>query len=149
MRRAAPRPVATALERLTADIVPATLIAEVLRVWPEAAGEAFAAACTPTSAGKGELRVSCQSAVWAQELDLFSERVLERLNDLLDGERVERMRVKTGAASVVTADFVRFCSTFCTLEAADPGPRPAILMTRLRDASLAEPICSTAGASRM
>ena len=98
MRRAAPRPVATALERLTADIVPATLIAEVLRVWPEAAGEAFAAACTPTSAGKGELRVSCQSAVWAQELDLFSERVLERLNDLLDGERVERMRVKTGAA---------------------------------------------------
>ena len=149
MRRAAPRPVATALERLTADIVPATLIAEVLRVWPEAAGEAFAAACTPTSAGKGELRVSCQSAVWAQELDLFSERVLERLNDLLDGERVERMRVKTGARSVVTADFVRFCSTFCTLEAADPGPRPAILMTRLRDASLAEPICSTAGASRM
>ena len=98
MRRAAPRPVATALERLTADIVPAALIAEVLRVWPEAAGEAFAAACTPTSAGKGELRVSCQSAVWAQELDLFSERVLERLNDLLDGERVERMRVKTGAA---------------------------------------------------
>ena len=78
--------------------MPATLIAEVLRVWPEAAGEAFAAACTPTSAGKGELRVSCQSAVWAQELDLFSERVLERLNDLLDGERVERMRVKTGAA---------------------------------------------------
>ena len=148
MRRAAPRPVATALERLTADIVPATLIAEVLRVWPEAAGEAFAAACTPTSAGKGELRVSCQSAVWAQELDLFSERVLERLNDLLDGERVERMRVKTGAAPV-TVHFVRFCSTFCTVEAADPGPRPAILMTRLRDASLAEPNCSTAGASRM
>ena len=85
MRRPAPRPVGTALERLTAEIVPATLIAEVLRVWPEAAGEAFAAACTPTSAGKGELRVSCQSAVWAQELDLFSERVLERLNNLLDG----------------------------------------------------------------
>jgi hypothetical protein len=98
MRRAAPRPVSAPLDRLTADIVPATLIAEILRVWPEAAGEAFAAACTPTSAGRGEVRISCESAVWAQELDLFSERVLKRLNELLDGERVERLRVKTGGA---------------------------------------------------
>ena len=98
MRRAAPRPVATALERLTADIVPATLIAEVLRVWPAAAGEALRGRLHADRGGQGRAARGCQSAVWAQELDLFSERVLERLDDLLDGERVERMRVKTGAA---------------------------------------------------
>ena len=96
MRRTAPRPVAAALERLTADLAPATLIAEVQRAWPEAAGEAFAAACMPTSADRGVVWVSCRSAVWAQELDLLSERVLARLNERLGGERVERLRVKTG-----------------------------------------------------
>jgi hypothetical protein len=45
--------------------------------------------------------------------------------------------------------FVRICSTFGTLAEADPGPRPAILMTRLRDASLMEPNRFMAGASRM
>jgi hypothetical protein len=44
---------------------------------------------------------------------------------------------------------VRFCSTFGTLDAAVPGPRPAILMTRLEDASLVEPNRFMAGASRM
>ena len=45
--------------------------------------------------------------------------------------------------------FVAFCSTFGTITAADLRARPAILMTRLRDASLAEPQGFTAGASRM
>ena len=43
MRRTAPRPVATALDRLTAALAPATLLAEVQRAWPAAAGDAFAA----------------------------------------------------------------------------------------------------------
>jgi predicted nucleic acid-binding Zn ribbon protein len=96
MRRTAPRPVSAALERLTAQLAPATLLAEVQRAWPEAAGEAFAATCTPVAEHKGVVSVDCESAVWAQELDLLSERVLERLNARLGRGRVERLRARTG-----------------------------------------------------
>jgi len=96
MRRRAPRPFALALEDLTASLAPATLIAEVQRVWPEAAGEAFAAASEPVSERDGVVTVACTSAVWAQELDLLSERVLERLNGLLNRGEIKRLRVRTG-----------------------------------------------------
>ena len=96
MRRAAPRPVSAALDRFTAELAPATLLAEVQRVWPAAAGDAFAAASEPVSERDGVVTVACESSVWAQELDLLSERVLERLNGLLDRGRVERLRVRTG-----------------------------------------------------
>ena len=96
MRRAAPRPVSAALDRFTAELAPATLLAEVQRVWPAAAGDAFAAASEPVSERDGVVTVACESSVWAQELDLLSERVLERLNGLLDRGQVERLRVRTG-----------------------------------------------------
>ncbi len=96
MRRAAPRPVAVALERLTAGLAPATLLAAVQRAWPDAAGDAFAATCTPASERNGTVFVDCESAVWAQELDLLSERVLERLNGELGADRVTRLRARTG-----------------------------------------------------
>ena len=96
MRRTAPRPVSAALDRFTAELAPATLLAEVQRVWPAAAGDAFAAASEPVSERAGVVTVACESAVWAQELDLLSERVLERLNGQLGRGRVERLRVRTG-----------------------------------------------------
>jgi predicted nucleic acid-binding Zn ribbon protein len=97
MRRSAPRPVAFSLERITGGLAPATLLAEVQRAWPAAAGEAFATACTPASERNGTVFVDCESAVWAQELDLLSERVLERLNGALGGDRVTRLRARTGS----------------------------------------------------
>jgi predicted nucleic acid-binding Zn ribbon protein len=36
--------------------------------------------------------VACRAAVWAQELDLMSERVIERLNEALGREAVKRLR---------------------------------------------------------
>ena len=36
--------------------------------------------------------VSCESAVWAQELDLLSERVIEGLNEALGRPAVRRLR---------------------------------------------------------
>jgi predicted nucleic acid-binding Zn ribbon protein len=98
MRRAAPRPVAGALEHLTASLAPATLLAEVQRAWPAAAGEAFAAASEPVSERDGVVTVACISAVWAQELDLLSERVLERLNGELGAIRVTRLRAQARPA---------------------------------------------------
>ncbi len=92
MRRRGPRPLATALERLTAELAPATLLAEVQRAWPQAAGEAFAAQSEPVAERGGIVTVSCASAVWAQELDLLSERVIERLNRTLGRPAVSGLR---------------------------------------------------------
>jgi predicted nucleic acid-binding Zn ribbon protein len=92
MRRRAPRPLGAALDRLTAGLSPATLLADVQRAWPSAAGEAFAAQSAPTGERDGVITVSCASAVWAQELDLLSERVVARLNEELGRQAVRGLR---------------------------------------------------------
>jgi hypothetical protein len=94
VRRAAPRPVGAALDGITAALAPATLLAEVQRAWPDAAGEAFAGASEPVSERGGVVVVACTSAVWAQELDLLSERVIARLNDVLGRPAVRRLRAQ-------------------------------------------------------
>jgi predicted nucleic acid-binding Zn ribbon protein len=92
MRRPGPRPLGVALDRLTGELAPATLLAEVQRVWESAAGEAFAGQCRPDGERGGIVSVACASAVWAQELDLLSERVVERLNDRLGRPAVRGLR---------------------------------------------------------
>jgi predicted nucleic acid-binding Zn ribbon protein len=96
MRRIGPRPVAVALDRVTAALAPATLLAEVQRAWPTAAGEAFAANAIPDGERDGVVRVACSSSVWAQELDLMSERVVEALNEALGRPAVRRLRPHAG-----------------------------------------------------
>jgi predicted nucleic acid-binding Zn ribbon protein len=92
MRRSGPRPLGVALDRLTTQLAPATLLAEVQRAWEPAAGEAFAAHCTPDGERGGIVSVACASAVWAQELDLLSELVVERLNERLGRTAVKGLR---------------------------------------------------------
>jgi predicted nucleic acid-binding Zn ribbon protein len=92
MRRRGPRPVGLALDRLTEAIAPATLLAEVQRVWAQAAGDAFARAAEPVSERDGVITVACTSAVWAQELDLLSERVIAALNEAIGRPAVRRLR---------------------------------------------------------
>ncbi len=99
MRRRSPRPLATALDHLTARLAPATLLAEVQRAWPEAAGAAFAAQSEPCGERDGIVTVACSSAVWAQELDLLSERVVERLNESLGRPAVTRLRPQARRAT--------------------------------------------------
>jgi predicted nucleic acid-binding Zn ribbon protein len=99
MRRRAPRPVGSALDRVTASLAPATLLAEVQRAWPAAAGDAFAEASEPVSERDGVVTVACVSAVWAQELDLLSERVLERLTSELGRPAVKRLRAQARPAT--------------------------------------------------
>jgi predicted nucleic acid-binding Zn ribbon protein len=91
VRRSAPRPVSFALDALADSLAPPTVLAAVQRAWPEAAG-AFAAHAAPVSERDGHVVVACESAVWAQELDLMSERVVERLNEALGRPAVQRLR---------------------------------------------------------
>jgi predicted nucleic acid-binding Zn ribbon protein len=88
-----PRPVSAALDALTARLQPQTLLAEVQRAWPAAAGP-FADVATPFAERQGTVSVACPQAVWAQELDLMAERVLTRLNEELGHAAVVRLRVQ-------------------------------------------------------
>lgn len=72
--------------------MPATVLAEVQRAWPEAAGDVFARAAEPVAERDGVVTVACAGAVWAQELDLMSERVVAALNEALGREAVRRLR---------------------------------------------------------
>ena len=92
MRRKAPKPFAPALERVAADVMPATLIAEVQSVWSRAAGPSLSAVATPVSERDGVVTIACGSAVWAQELDLLAERLTDALNDALGRPAVRRLR---------------------------------------------------------
>ena len=92
MRRRGPRPIGFALDAVTGAIAPATLLADVQRAWAQSAGEAFARATEPVAERDGVVTVACDSAVWAQELDLLSERVVEALNEAIGRPAVRRLR---------------------------------------------------------
>jgi predicted nucleic acid-binding Zn ribbon protein len=98
MSRAAPRPLALALEDLRDRLAPATPLAAVQRAWADAAGPAVAREARPVSERGGVVTVACRSAVWAQELDLLAPTILEGLNARLDGVEVRSLRcVATGS----------------------------------------------------
>ena len=100
MRHRSLAPISGALESLTERLAPATLLAEVQRAWPQAAGEAFAPHSEPWAERDGEVTVACPEAVRAQELDLMSELVVERLNQALGRPAVRRLRVQARKAPV-------------------------------------------------
>jgi predicted nucleic acid-binding Zn ribbon protein len=95
--RAAPRPLALALEDLRDRLAPATPLAAVQRAWSDAAGPVVAREATPVSERAGLVTVACRSAVWAQELDLLAPTLVEGLNARLDGVEVRSLRcIATG-----------------------------------------------------
>ena len=83
---------------MTARLAPATVLAEVQRAWPAAAGPMFAQYTEPWAERDGEVVVACSEAVRAQELDLMSELVVERLNQALGRPAVRRLRVQARKA---------------------------------------------------
>ena len=99
MRRLAPRPLATALAALTAELEPASELARVQRVWAEVAGEAVAAHCAPVGLREGVLRVACDEAVWAAELELLAGSLLPALAARAGISRVASLRCSATASS--------------------------------------------------
>ncbi len=95
MSRRAPRPMSSVLPVLVDELAPATLLARVQRVWPAAAGGAIAAVARPTAEHEGVVTVSCGAAVWAQELELMEDALLERLNEALGEPAIQALRCRT------------------------------------------------------
>ena len=83
MRRLAPRALSVALEEIVRDAEPTTLLARVQAVWADVAGPGLAASATPVSERDGVVTVACESAVWAQELELLGPDLLTRFGEAL------------------------------------------------------------------
>ena len=81
-----------AIGRLVGELQPASLLAEVQRVWPEAVGAALALRATPTAARDGVVSVTCESAIWAHELTLMAGEVLGLLNAQLAPGALRELR---------------------------------------------------------
>jgi predicted nucleic acid-binding Zn ribbon protein len=94
--RPSPRPLAAALEGLTASLAPASTLARAQEVWERVAGPAVSTSARPTAERRGVLTITCSAAVWAQELDLMAPVLLERLNGALGEELLHKLNCRTG-----------------------------------------------------
>lgn len=81
---------------LAQRLAPESVLADAQRAWPDAVGAAIAERARPVSQRAGVLTVVCESSVWAQELDLMGEAILERLNQRLKGGQITRLRCVAG-----------------------------------------------------
>ena len=91
-----PAPVAAALERARPPaLAPADAArARSRRPGRAAAGEAIAAAPQPGAERDGVVTVTCEAAVWAQELDLMPSSSLERLERRRSGAAARRAALR-------------------------------------------------------
>ncbi len=80
MRRLAPRGLEPAIDGLLSQLRPATTLARVQEAWPRAVGPGLSAEAQPVSERRGTVTVSCDSSVWAQELQMLSVELLASLN---------------------------------------------------------------------
>lgn len=76
-----PRSLAAALEAVRSEVAPQTLLAAVQETWPAAVGSLVAAQGDPVAERGGVVTVACRSATWAQELDLMSPVLIEKLRE--------------------------------------------------------------------
>jgi predicted nucleic acid-binding Zn ribbon protein len=91
--RRSPRPIAAAIGEALERAEPATLLAAVQSVWADAVGEAIAHEANPVAERSGVVTVACNSAAWAQELDLLRAQILEKIRPKLPaGSALEGLR---------------------------------------------------------
>jgi predicted nucleic acid-binding Zn ribbon protein len=97
-RRAAPRPASAAIRAAMERSAPRTPLAAVQAGWAEAVGSQLAARAKPVAERGGEVTVECADAVWAQELDLMQDQLLERLRAQLGELAPSRLRFRTATS---------------------------------------------------
>jgi len=82
-RRRAPRQASEAFRAARELAAPQTGLASVQGAWAEAVGPQLAAVASPASERAGTLTIEVADSVWAQELDLMQEQLLQRLRAVL------------------------------------------------------------------
>ena len=82
-RRTAPRALVEVLGEVTSAAAPAGLLPRLQASWKELMGPTVATEAEPVAERGGSVTIACRSAVWAQELELLSRDLMERLNAAL------------------------------------------------------------------
>jgi predicted nucleic acid-binding Zn ribbon protein len=82
-RRRAPREASAAFRAARDLAAPRTGLGAIQGVWAEAVGARLAAVASPVSTRAGTLTIEVTDSVWAQELDLMQDALLERLREAL------------------------------------------------------------------
>jgi predicted nucleic acid-binding Zn ribbon protein len=96
-RRRTPRPLGEALPGAIGSAAPSTPLAAVQSAWRAAVGERIAAAASPVSERDGTVTVACESATWAQELDLLEGEIASKLRSKLPpNSGFDRLRFQVG-----------------------------------------------------
>jgi predicted nucleic acid-binding Zn ribbon protein len=96
-RSPSPKQIGDVLQEFRAEVAPATPMASVQAVWDEVVGTRIAEVTNLIEEREGVLRVECSSAVWAQELELMSPRILRRLRERLGDEAPNELRFRAGS----------------------------------------------------
>ena len=96
-RRRAPRPAANAFQAALQRAAPQTPLAAIQTAWSNAVGEQLSAQAVPVSERDGTLVIECADAVWAQELDLMQETLLERLREQVGEQAPEALRFRVNS----------------------------------------------------
>jgi predicted nucleic acid-binding Zn ribbon protein len=97
MTRRRPQELRTILDRVQEQIAPTDLLSAAQRRWREVVGDQVAEESWPDRERDGLLTVRCRSAVWAAELTMLEETLLQQLNDRLPGGRQVRALKFTAA----------------------------------------------------
>jgi len=95
MGRIAPRPASEALRVARDRAAPQTPLAATQAVWLEVVGAAIAAAAEPVAERRGEITVRCESAVWAQELEMMGTELRTKLRERLGEAAPVGLRFET------------------------------------------------------
>jgi predicted nucleic acid-binding Zn ribbon protein len=96
-RRRAPRPAAGAFRTALDRVAPKTPLAAVQAAWPSVAGDQLAAVAVPASERDGTVTIECVDSVWAQELDLMQEALLERLRAEVGDQAPKALRFRVNS----------------------------------------------------
>ena len=96
MRRR-PQELRSVLDRVQEQLAPPDRLAAVQRHWREAVGEQVAEESWPDGERNGVVSVRCRSSVWAAELTMLEEALLQELNERLPRDRQARALKFTAA----------------------------------------------------
>lgn len=93
-RRRAPREASAAFRAARELAAPPTGLASVQGAWAQAVGQQLAAVATPVSERAGTLTIEVTDSVWAQELDLMQDALLERLREALGDSAPQALKFR-------------------------------------------------------
>lgn len=96
-KRRAPRPAKGAFQAALQQAAPQTPLAAVQASWATAVGERLAAAAVPVAERSGTVTVECADAVWAEELNLMQEALLERLREAVGEAAPQALRFRVNS----------------------------------------------------